>query len=162
MTYLPTSRGPPWHGGGAYGFWGSCTFRFLGIQREETTKSPSLALYFWQCFLETSLVAYFHFSVCSDSKSFTGVMLKHCSKAVCPLPVHATQPAWTMWHLGMVNAVSNADSFSSVETPDCSWCLSTNETKHSNCNRIEQNKAIEVYVFLFHDLLSAAMFHGSV
>jgi len=28
-----TDGGPPWHDGGAYGLWGSCRFRFLGIQR---------------------------------------------------------------------------------------------------------------------------------
>jgi len=26
-----TNRGPPWHGSGAYGLWGSCRFHFLGI-----------------------------------------------------------------------------------------------------------------------------------
>jgi len=30
----------PCRGGGAYGLQGSCTCRFLRIQREETTKSP--------------------------------------------------------------------------------------------------------------------------
>ena len=30
---VPTNGGPPCRGGGAYGLWGSCRFRFLGIQR---------------------------------------------------------------------------------------------------------------------------------
>ena len=50
------------------------------------------------------------------TNSQAGMMLKHCSEAVCTLPLRAVQPALDQrpTHCIVVNAVSNADSIYSL------------------------------------------------